>query len=133
MVLSNQHSGQSIKLITLGCAKNVVDSEHLLGQLKSSGFRICGENSNTADILIINTCGFIADAKEESVNTILLAVKQKLDRKVGKVLVMGCLSQRYREVLAQEIPEVDFFYGVNQFAELLSDLGANQKNLLYNE
>lgn len=133
MALENQKKSQSVKIITLGCPKNVVDSEHLLGQLKSSGFTVSDTNSKTADILIVNTCGFINDAKEESVNAILSAVKHKLDRKAGKVLVMGCLSQRYREELSCEIPEVDFFYGVNQFAELLSDLGADQKKLLYNE
>ena len=88
-----------VSLITLGCSKNLVDSEYLLQQLKHNGFQPFHEQVREQDILIINTCGFIKDAKEESIETILEYAQQRKNGKIHKLLVMGCLSQRYREEL----------------------------------
>lgn len=108
-----------LKLISLGCSKNLVDSEHLLKQIEYAGVTIVkGEEPYSADtalspldVVVINTCGFIKDAKEESVNTILEAVVAKKRGFVRKIVVFGCLSQRYKEELEQELPEVDAFFG----------------------
>lgn len=121
-----------IGILTLGCSKNTVDSERLAGQLKNNNFRIV-EDPNKADIVIINTCGFIGDAKEESVNSILNAVEMKKQGRLKKVIVSGCLSQRYGEELKKEIPEVDMFFGVEQYAGILKGLGGELKSELLGE
>ena len=120
-----------IDFITLGCSKNLVDSEFLSKQLESQGYKVyhdakkpCGE------IVVINTCGFIGDAKEESINTILFFAERKRKNKIKQLYVMGCLSQRYMNELKSEIPEVDKFYGKFDFNNLLKDLGKNYSSIL---
>lgn len=122
-----------IKLITLGCSKNIVDSEHLLKQIAAEEIEIIDEksayssNSAPIDAVIINTCGFIKDAKEESINTILLAVEAKKKGLVSSIIVFGCLSQRYREELVAEIPEVDAFFGAFDLKAVLKFLGIRMR------
>ena len=110
-----------INIITLGCSKNLVDSEHLAGILRGEGHEIAFDSSKTKfDAVIINTCGFIGDAKEESIEMILSMAQAKKRRKIGKLIVMGCLSERYREELKVEIPEVDAFYGKFDFDTIIA-------------
>ncbi len=117
--------GKDVNVVTLGCSKNVVDSEYLLKQLKVNGWNIQFDSNDTsARTVIINTCGFIADAKEESIDTILSYIDAKRNGMVDKVYVMGCLSQRYKDDLEKEIPEVDGFFGVNHLQEILNTLNA---------
>ena len=117
--------GKDVNVVTLGCSKNVVDSEYLLKQLKVNGWNIQFDSNDTsARTVIINTCGFIADAKEESIDTILSYIDAKRNGLVDKVYVMGCLSQRYKDDLEKEIPEVDGFFGVNHLQEILNKLNA---------
>lgn len=114
---------RKINVVTLGCSKNVVDSEYLMKQLEVSGWEIAFDSNETsARVVLINTCGFIADAKEESINTILSFVEAKRRGEIDKVFVMGCLSQRYRKELAEEIPEVDGFFGVTNLPQILKIL-----------
>lgn len=109
----------SVSVVTLGCAKNSVDSEFLLGSLNPNTFKLKHtENVMPADILLINTCGFIFNAKQESINTILEAVKLKNDGLVRTLIVFGCLTERYKSELEKEIPEVDYIFGVNQQKEI---------------
>lgn len=113
-----------VDLLTLGCSKNLVDSERLLHQLEKNGFEVTHDSERPEGaICVINTCGFIGDAKEESVNAILEMCQRKTEGKLQKLYVMGCLSERYFEELAQEIPEVDKFYGKFDWHLLLEDLG----------
>lgn len=113
-----------IDIITLGCSKNLVDSELLMKQLEANGFTCTHDSSNPeGEIVVINTCGFISDAKEESINTILEFAQAKQEGRISQLYVMGCLSQRYREQLQKEIPEVDRFYGKFDYKQLLVDLG----------
>ncbi|WP_238480304.1 30S ribosomal protein S12 methylthiotransferase RimO [Mangrovibacterium lignilyticum] len=114
-----------VNIMTLGCSKNLVDSEMLLNQLDLNGFQVVHDSDkDDANIVILNTCGFIADAKEESVNTILNFADARKAGKLDKLLVMGCLSARYKEDLTKEIPEVDKFYGKFDFKEVVKDLNA---------
>ena len=113
-----------IDLITLGCSKNLVDSERLMGQLAACGYKLHHDPEDPkGEIVIVNTCGFIGDAKEESINTILGLTELKKRRKIGQIFVMGCLSERYRKELADEIPEIDRLYGKFDWKQILSDLG----------
>ncbi len=113
-----------IDVVTLGCSKNLVDSEMLMRQLLANGYTVEHDSENPqGEIAIINTCGFIGDAKEESINMILSFVEQKNMKKLKKLYVMGCLSERYLEELALEIPEVDKFYGKFAWKNIISDLG----------
>lgn len=113
-----------IDVVTLGCSKNLVDSELLMRQLVANGYTVEHDpESPRGDIAVINTCGFIGDAKEESINVILSFAEAKKRNKLKKLFVMGCLSERYREELQQEIPEVDRFYGKFDWRGLISDLG----------
>ena len=113
-----------IDFITLGCSKNLVDSEFLSKQLEHQGYEVYHDATRPCGkIIIINTCVFIGDAKEESINTILFFAKRKREKKIDQLFVMGCLSQRYRNELKAEIPEVDKFYGKFDFNNLLKDLG----------
>ena len=118
-----------VDIITLGCSKNLVDSEMLMRQFEVNGFR-CRHDAvrPQGEIVVVNTCGFIGDAKEESVNTIMELVQAKAEGRIGRLYVMGCLSQRYRQELEREIPEVDGFYGKFDWKQLLSDL-SNKKVL----
>ena len=110
--------------MTLGCSKNLVDSEMLMRQLLANGYTVEHDSDNPqGEIAIINTCGFIGDAKEESINMILSFAEQKKMRKLKKLFVMGCLSERYLEELTIEIPEVDKFYGKFAWKNLITDLG----------
>ncbi len=110
--------------MTLGCSKNLVDSELLMRQLMANGYTLEHDpETPKGEIAVINTCGFIGDAKEESINTILSFAETKKERGLNKLFVMGCLSERYREELKREIPEVDKFYGKFDWRELIFDLG----------
>ena len=111
-----------LRVVTLGCSKNTVDTEHLLAQLPSDSFEIVGDGK-PADDLLLNTCGFIGDAKEESVQAILEAVELKKRGEAGRVAVFGCLSQRYSAELPAEIPEVDAWFGARDLGEVLRYLG----------
>ena len=114
----------TIDIITLGCSKNLVDSEHLMRQLEASGYRVTHDAEHpNGEIAVVNTCGFIGDAKEESINMILELAQAKEEGHLKKLYVMGCLSERYLRELAIEIPQVDKFYGKFNWKELLQDLG----------
>lgn len=113
---------RSVNIITLGCSKNLVDSERVLKMLADIGFKVSHESEQPSDIVVINTCGFIGDAKEESVNAILEQAEAKKDGLIKELYVMGCLSERYRGDLQTEIPEVDKFYGKFDWTELAEDL-----------
>ncbi len=117
--------------MTLGCSKNVYDSEVLMGQLRANDKEVVHEEEG--NIVVINTCGFIANAKEESVNTILDFVRQKEEGKVEKVFVTGCLSERYKPDLQKEIPDVDAYFGTTDLPNLLKALGADYKHELLGE
>ncbi|KEZ93775.1 30S ribosomal protein S12 methylthiotransferase RimO [Nonlabens ulvanivorans] len=120
-----------INVITLGCSKNVYDSEVLMGQLKASGKDVVHEEEG--NIVVINTCGFIDNAKEESVNTILDFVERKNNGEVDQVFVSGCLSERYKPDLQKEIPDVDQYFGTTELPSLLKALGADYKHELIGE
>ena len=113
-----------IDVITLGCSKNLVDSELLMRQLVANGYTVSHDSDNPkGDIAVINTCGFIGDAKEESINMILEFAEAKKSNRLKKLFVMGCLTERYMNELQAEIPEVDKFYGKFAWKNLISDLG----------
>jgi len=124
---------KKINVITLGCSKNLYDSEVLMGQLSLNGFKVNHESEKKSDIVVINTCGFIGDAKEESVNTILHYINEKEEGRVEKVFVTGCLSERYKPDLEKEIPEVDEYFGTHDLPNLLKVLGADYKKELVGE
>ncbi len=113
-----------IDIITMGCSKNLVDSEQLMRKFENQGYVCVHDSENPeGEIVVINTCGFIETAKEESINTILEFVEAKKEGRLNRVYVMGCLSQRYKDELEESIPEVDKFYGKFNYTQLLSDLG----------
>ena len=119
---------QKINVVTLGCSKNLVDSEVLLNQLSMDGFEVVHDsNDSDSDIVVINTCGFIHDAKEESVNTILQFVDAKGRGDIDKLYVMGCLSERYKTDLEKEVPEVDKFFGKFDLKALVGELKATYR------
>ena len=123
-----------IDIITLGCSKNLVDSEQLMRQLEEVGYSVTHDTENPqGEIAVINTCGFIGDAKEESINMILEFAERKEEGDLKKLFVMGCLSERYLKELAVEIPQVDKFYGKFNWKELLQDLGKVYHDELYIE
>lgn len=123
---------QKINVVTLGCSKNTVDSEHLMSQLSGNGFEVIHDSNDTsAKIVVINTCGFIADAKEESINTILSFAHAKEQGLIKHLFVFGCLAERYKKDLQAEIPEVDAFFGVTNLADVLRAVGgAYRENLV---
>lgn len=123
---------QSINVITLGCSKNLVDSEVFMRQIEPY-YTVVADSNGTSDIIVINTCGFINDAKEESIDTILSAVEAKKRGEVQKVIVAGCLSQRYKKELSEEIENVDGFYGVNELPQILQSLHVNYQKELVGE
>lgn len=124
----------TVDLVTLGCSKNLVDSELLMRQFDALGYKVRHDAENPdGEIVIINTCGFIGDAKEESINTILQFANRKKKRKTDKLFVMGCLSERYQKDLEAEIPEVDKFYGKFNYTNILTDLGQEFRADLRNE
>lgn len=124
-----------VNVVTLGCSKNIHDSEVLMGQLKGNQMEVVHEASNIRanDIVVINTCGFIDNAKQESIDTILQYSELKDQGKVNKVIVTGCLSERYKPELQSEIPNVDAFFGTNDLPELLSTIGADYRHELLGE
>ena len=118
---------KTIDFISLGCSKNLVDSEVLMGLFEANGYDVTHDSDNPqSDVVVVNTCGFIADAKEESVNTILELVRAKEEGRIKKIFVMGCLSERYLADLESEIPEVDGWYGKFNFRQLLTDLNGSK-------
>ena len=123
-----------VNVVTLGCSKNIFDSELLMAQLKANKFEVEHEaQQDDSEIVIINTCGFIDTAKEESINTIVRYVEAKKEGQVDKVYVTGCLSQRYKGDLEKEIPEVDAYFGTKDLPKLLKTLKADYKHELVGE
>jgi len=126
--------GNKVNVITMGCSKNLVDSEVLMGQLKANKFDVEHEaENNDHQIIIINTCGFVESAKQESIDTILKFVEEKKNGNVEKVYVTGCLSERYKPDLEKEIPEVDAYFGTRDLPQLLQTLKADYKHELVGE
>ncbi len=123
---------QKVNIVTLGCSKNIVDSEVLMRQLYNR-YEVVNDSNDAADIMVINTCGFIADAKEESVDMILSAVEAKKAGQLKKIIVTGCLSQRYKKDLQEEIENVDAFFGVNDLPQILKSLEVDYKKELLGE
>ena len=124
----------TIDIITLGCSKNLVDSEKLMRQLEANGYKVTHDSPNPqGEIAVINTCGFIGDAKEESIQAVLEAVDRKKRGNVGKVVVFGCLSQRYADELPGLIPEVDAWFGAREFDPVIRELGAEPDPVRRNE
>lgn len=118
-----------IDIISLGCSKNLVDSEHLIRQLQAAGYTVEHNSSHIdGEIVVVNTCGFIADAQQESINTILALGEAKRQGRIRKLLVMGCLSERFMADLTQELPEVDHFYGKFNWKQMLDDLGKSYRH-----
>lgn len=125
---------KKINVITLGCSKNVVDSEHLMAQLEAAGYELSIDSDSTdAKVVVINTCGFIGDAKKESIDTILSAVQAKEEGLIERLFVIGCLSERYADELREEIPEVDEYFGVNDWADIVAALGGEHSKELETE
>lgn len=117
-----------INVVTLGCSKNVVDSEHMMAHAEAAGWKVTFDsNSTRAKVVVINTCGFINDAKQESIETILSFAAAKSAGQIERLFVMGCLSERYSDELRAEIPEVDEFFGVKTFDDVLAALGIERK------
>ncbi len=125
-------SGAKIRILTLGCSKNTVDSEILMRQLAANGCEL-SPDSRDAEIAVINTCGFIEAAKKESIDTILHAVKLKEEGRIGKIVVMGCLSERYARELKAGIPEIDAWIGANKVDAVVSEVGGDYKYELLGE
>ena len=125
---------KKINVITLGCSKNTVDSEHLMAQLAAAGYEVRFDSDRTdARTVVINTCGFIGDAKKESIDTILSAVAAKQAGRIDNLFVIGCLSERYADELRTEIPEVDQYFGVRDWAGIAAALGARHRTELETE
>ena len=120
---------KTINVITLGCSKNTVDSEHLMAQLEAAGYQMSADEERlNADVVVINTCGFIGDAKQESIELILEAVAAKEAGLIEQLFVIGCLSERYADELRAEIPEVDQYFGVKDWAAIVEALGGEHKS-----
>ena len=116
-----------VDIVSLGCSKNLVDSERLMRRFADAGYEVYHDADRVSgEIVVVNTCGFIGDAKEESIEMILQLAEAKKRRRIGKLFVMGCLSERYRKELTEEIPEVDRFYGKFDWESLLADLGHSE-------
>ena len=130
---TKSHKQQRVNVITLGCSKNTVDSENLMGQLAANDFDVRHNSTKAADVVIINTCGFIDLAKAESVDTILEYAELKKKKKIQSLYVTGCLSQRYKDNLEAEIKEVDAFFGTLEMPRLLATLNADYKHELLGE
>ena len=122
-----------INVITLGCSKNLYDSEVLMGQLKANNLDVKHETEEKANIVVVNTCGFIDNAKEESINTILEQIERKANGEIEKLFVTGCLSERYKPDLEKEMTNVDEFFGTRDLPRLLKSLGADYKQELVGE
>jgi ribosomal protein S12 methylthiotransferase len=122
-----------VNVITLGCSKNLVDSENLITQLQGNDYDVAHDSDRDANIVIVNTCGFIDLAKQESIDTIVQYAGIKREGGIEKLYVTGCLSQRYKDDLEQEIPEVDAFFGTLEMPALLARLDADYKYELLGE
>ena len=123
-----------IDIISLGCSKNLVDSEHLIRQFQANGYSVEHNPSRVdGEIVVVNTCGFIRDAQEESIDMILELGRAKKEGKIKKLFVMGCLAERFMAQLIDELPEVDKFYGKFNWKEMLNDLGKSYKEDLSSE
>jgi ribosomal protein S12 methylthiotransferase len=121
---------KTINIVTLGCAKNVVDSEHIMAQFAAAGWKVTFDANEAAQVVVVNTCGFIGDAKEESIETILDYAEAKTRGEIAKLYVIGCLSERYRDELREELPEVDEFFGARNIEEVAREvLGGWNKGL----
>ncbi|MFZ4801823.1 MAG: 30S ribosomal protein S12 methylthiotransferase RimO [Chlorobium sp.] len=120
----------NVFLLSLGCSKNTVDSERLMAQAEASGI-VFTETAEEADTILINSCGFIQDAKEESINATLAAIEQKGEGAIQKIIVMGCLSELFRKEMMEEMPEVDGFFGTHELPEVLAAIGASYREELY--
>src|SRR5687767_12023103 len=128
------NKGTKVNIVTLGCSKNLVDSEVLLTQLRGNGIDAVHESkTDDAKVVVINTCGFIDNAKQESIDTILRYVDAKEEGLVDKIYVTGCLSHRYKDDLEKEIPQVDAFFGTNELPALLKKFKADYKHELLGE
>jgi ribosomal protein S12 methylthiotransferase len=123
-------TNHKVFLLSLGCSKNTVDSERLMAQAEASGIRFT-DHADEAETIIINTCGFIADAKEESINETIAAIDKKAEGKIHRIYVMGCLPELYRRELREEMPEVDAFFGTRELPEILAALGAEFREEVY--
>ncbi len=130
---TKSHRKNKVNVVTLGCSKNTFDSEIMMAQLKANRFEVQHEGNDESEIVIINTCGFIDNAKQESIDTILQYVDAKSQGLVDKVYVTGCLSERYRADLENEIPEVDAYFGTRELPRLLKTLKADYKHELVGE
>lgn len=131
---TKERKASRVNVVTLGCSKNTVDSEVLMGQLQANGIDVIHEsNKNDFDVVVVNTCGFIDKAKEESINTILQFAEAKSKGYIEKLYVTGCLSQRYKDNLEEEIPEVDAFFGTLELPALLNKFNADYKHELIGE
>lgn len=131
---TKSHKQNKINIVTLGCSKNLVDSEVLYSQLKANDYEVEHESKkDDSNIIIVNTCGFIDNAKQESVNTILRYVEEKEDGNIDKLYVTGCLSHRYKDELEREIPQVDAYFGTLELPNILKTLGADYKHDLVGE
>lgn len=125
---------KKINVITLGCSKNTVDSEHLMARLAAAGYEVVFDSERAdADTVVINTCGFIGDAKRESIETILAAAAAKQAGRIGYLFVIGCLSERYADELRAEIPEVDDYFGARDWSGIIAALGAESRDNLATE
>jgi ribosomal protein S12 methylthiotransferase len=136
IIITQNHMAKrkTIHFVTLGCSKNLVDSEHLMKQIELSGYQVTHNSDHiSSGSVIVNTCGFIKDAKQESIDTILELAKAKLDGKIQKLFVIGCLSELYKDELIKELPEVDQFFGVNNFEEILKNIGVGYHRELLSE
>ena len=125
---------KKINVITLGCSKNTVDSEHLMARLAAAGYEVLFDSDRTdAKVVVINTCGFIGDAKQESIDMILRAAAAKQAGKIERLFVVGCLSERYADELRAEIPEVDDYFGARTWDGIVRALGASEDPALATE
>lgn len=131
--MKTKQAVKSVNIITLGCSKNLVDSEYLMRQLEASGIKVLHDSNTLADIVVINTCGFINDAKQESIETILQFENLRKQNKIEKLFVFGCLSERYKHELEKEIDIVDKYFGVYDLKELVEHIGAHYKTELIGE
>ena len=119
---TKSHKPKKVSIVTLGCSKNTVDSEVLQAQLEAGEIETVHEDSKGADTIIINTCGFIDNAKQESIDTILAYAEEKKAGNIESLIVTGCLSERYKDDLSPEIPEVDKWYGTFELPQLLQNV-----------
>jgi len=127
------HKNKKVNVVTLGCSKNLVDSEMLMGQLLENNVEVSHESGEEADVVVINTCGFIQDSKEESIDTILNFIEAKKAGLIEKVYVMGCLSERYHDEIESEFEEVDAVFGVHDIKDIIEEIGVNYKKNLVGE